>query len=157
MSQSPRLKGQGNGKERISWEFVVGLHLPSCDASCVQLIASVPKETRNLFHWSPVECQTTSMALREAILLTVFVLSVCGDVPYCKNEIPLNQSNMDPVYGWEPIAECRLHQYRSQDVVHCLDKMSSSTNRKLHFVVLGDSRMRQQFFEFLSVSREIEN
>ena len=95
------------------------------------------------------------MAVREAIFLASFILFVCGDVPYCRNDIPLNQTNFDPVHGWEPIAECRLHQYRSQDVVHCLDKMSSSTNRKLHFVVLGDSRMRQQFFELLSVSREI--
>ena len=95
------------------------------------------------------------MAVRQAILLATFILFVCGDVPYCRNDIPLNQSNLDPEHGWEPIAECRLHQYRSQDVVHCLDKMSSKINKKFHILVIGDSRMRQQFFELLSVSREI--
>jgi hypothetical protein len=108
-------------------------------------------------HGTPVECQPATMAVREAILLAAFVLSACEDVPYCRKNIPLNQSNFDPVRGWEPIAKCRLHQYRSQDVVRCLDVMVSSTNRKLHFVVIGDSRMRQQFFELISVSREIEN
>jgi hypothetical protein len=108
-------------------------------------------------HGTPVECQPATMAVRVAILLAAFILYAGGDVPYCRDEVPLNQTNFDPVHGWNPIVKCRLHHYRTQDVVRCLDVMSSSTNRKLHLVVIGDSRMRQQFSELISVSREIPN
>lgn len=62
---------------------------------------------------------------------------------------------------------CRLLQFTVQRTVNCLDNLlqqylfihTSSVNisvmpAELHFVFMGDSRIRQQFFQFLMVSDE---
>ena len=54
---------------------------------------------------------------------------------------------------------CRLLYYTDELVVSCLDafyesrKLSKNLNieKKLHFVFMGDSRIRQQFFNFIRV------
>ena len=41
---------------------------------------------------------------------------------------------------------CRLHHYNMEDVIYCL------TNNR-HIAFIGDSRIRQQFLNFVKVSR----
>lgn len=45
--------------------------------------------------------------------------------------------------------------YTAQQAVTCFDTQAGpeagQTTRKVHFVFIGDSRMRQQFFYFLKV------
>ena len=56
--------------------------------------------------------------------------------------------------------ECRLRRYKQRDVAQCLDRMAihrsdliSKTNGiSNHFVFLGDSRVRQQFYSFCRVN-----
>lgn len=57
-----------------------------------------------------------------------------------------------------PHYSCRLLEYTAKRAVTCFDYLSQlntqNVNRKfpnLHFVFMGDSRMRQQFFYFLKV------
>ena len=53
---------------------------------------------------------------------------------------------------------CRLFQYTVKRTVQCIDtlkrySMSLNNNRRnIHFVFLGDSRIRQQFLNFLKVT-----
>ena len=46
---------------------------------------------------------------------------------------------------------CRLNWYTIKDAVNCLTE--SKTAKKLHFAFIGDSRIRQQFLNFLKVSK----
>ena len=49
---------------------------------------------------------------------------------------------------------CRLHQYRTGDVVECLDIMQTqakTNNSRTQLVFFGDSRIRQHFILFKSV------
>ena len=55
--------------------------------------------------------------------------------------------------------KCRFRQYRTENVVSCLDRISAFSSNltggtrdvKKHLVFLGDSRMRQQFYSFLKM------
>jgi hypothetical protein len=58
------------------------------------------------------------------------------------------------------LGSCQLLHYTFEKVVGCLDTLyelhysarhSSSSKKKLHFAFIGDSRIRQQFFNFLKV------
>ncbi|XP_057368446.2 N-acetylneuraminate 9-O-acetyltransferase-like [Daphnia carinata] len=50
---------------------------------------------------------------------------------------------------------CRVQQYKTEQVVACLDELNDLENvignrsRELHFAFIGDSRTRQQFFNFV--------
>ena len=46
---------------------------------------------------------------------------------------------------------CRLNWYTIKDAVNCLTEIK--TAKKLHFAFIGDSRIRQQFLNFLKVSK----
>merc|ERR1711911_341779 len=49
-------------------------------------------------------------------------------------------------------AACRWRRYDSAGVVDCWAVMARAGGLPLHFLFVGDSRMRQQFFSFLRVS-----
>ncbi len=70
----------------------------------------------------------------------------------------LNFDYNNSAYGWTMISAkkkaCRLYPYTARDVVNCIDSIHSSRNSSdplLHFVFIGDSRARQQFYNFLKV------
>ena len=51
---------------------------------------------------------------------------------------------------------CQLHLYSLSDVVTCINSMNTihravSLRHQSHFVFIGDSRVRQQFFNFIKV------
>ena len=49
--------------------------------------------------------------------------------------------------------KCRLRQFSSRDVVSCIDNLHvRSSGPWLHFALIGDSRIRQQFYNLLKVS-----
>ena len=49
--------------------------------------------------------------------------------------------------------KCRLRQFSSRDVVSCIDNLHvRSSGPWLHFAFIGDSRIRQQFYNLLKVS-----
>ena len=55
--------------------------------------------------------------------------------------------------------ECKFRRYNQRDVAQCLDQMATrrsdvilnSNGIKNHFVFVGDSRVRQQFYSFCRV------
>ena len=50
--------------------------------------------------------------------------------------------------------ECSLYPYTAENVVTCVDSIHSSRQSSeslLHFVFVGDSRARQQFYNFIKV------
>ena len=55
---------------------------------------------------------------------------------------------------WFTVDESRLRKFNAESVTECFDQLttSQSSSRPLHFVFIGDSRMRQQFYSFLEVS-----
>jgi len=81
-----------------------------------------------------------------------------GDDWLDKVNFDYNNSN----YGWTMIStksrECRLHPYTTDNVVTCIDSIhsvrQSSSDSLLHFVFVGDSRARQQFYNFIKVLLE---
>jgi hypothetical protein len=46
-----------------------------------------------------------------------------------------------------------LNRYEIRDFVMCLDEMFIKTNQSLHFAFLGDSLVRNQFLNLVSVSK----
>ena len=50
-------------------------------------------------------------------------------------------------------SSCHLHRYTSKHVVNCLDPagFNKLPNRFVRFLFIGDSRIRQQFYNFLKV------
>jgi hypothetical protein len=63
-------------------------------------------------------------------------------------------------------ASCRLLHYTTERIVACLDDLHdhldltnqnmpniTAPHKSLHFVFMGDSRIRQQFFNFVKVSQ----
>ena len=46
---------------------------------------------------------------------------------------------------------CRLNWYTIKDAVNCLT--ANRKGKRLHFAFIGDSRIRQQFLDFLKVSK----
>ena len=66
-------------------------------------------------------------------------------------------SNNRLVSKTHPPYSCRLLHYTSKRAVTCFDFLSQFRLKqngkfsKLHFIFMGDSRMRQQFFYFLKV------
>ena len=70
-------------------------------------------------------------------------------LPLCEN--PLDRRMIES-------KQCRLRLYDTSDVVSCVDSMSVHQNEtsasrkgKLHFMFIGDSRIRQQFYSFFRV------
>jgi hypothetical protein len=57
-------------------------------------------------------------------------------------------------FPWFAVNEPRLRKFNAESVTECFDQLttSQSSSRPLHFVFIGDSRMRQQFYSFLEVS-----
>ena len=52
--------------------------------------------------------------------------------------------------------KCRLRQFSSRDVVSCLENLLTNSSRPwIHFAFIGDSRIRQQFYNFLKVSSSV--
>lgn len=51
---------------------------------------------------------------------------------------------------------CSFHSYTVKDAVNCLEsaKLLAVKDLPLRFVFIGDSRGRQQFFNFLKVSKD---
>ena len=54
---------------------------------------------------------------------------------------------------WNDINKCQLHHFTARDVVSCLEYLydENSGGSWLHFAFIGDSRIRQQFFNFIKV------
>ena len=56
-------------------------------------------------------------------------------------------------------SQCQIQKYTVERTVACLDILNeeqhSNKTKELHFVFMGDSRIRQQFFNFLRVSQHI--
>ena len=70
-------------------------------------------------------------------------------IPYCEN--PLDQSALNAT-------TCGLRHYDKANVVSCIDSMLNGNETfpsrhkdKLHFLFVGDSRIRMQFHSFLKV------
>jgi hypothetical protein len=51
---------------------------------------------------------------------------------------------------WNEINKCQLHHFTARDVVSCLEYLHDGGSW-LHFAFIGDSRIRQQFFNFIKV------
>lgn len=55
---------------------------------------------------------------------------------------------------------CRIQHYKAEQMVACLDALNDLTTKtqngrgELHFAFIGDSRTRQQFFNFVRVSKD---
>lgn len=91
--------------------------------------------------------------LRCAILIPTMNKDLCSE--------GLNGSEFeyDPIVnnqnGWNsmrPKKPCRLHEYQLGDVVNCLDSHFRQPRKLItRFVFVGDSRIRQQFYNFLKV------
>lgn len=86
----------------------------------------------------------------------------CFDDILNKNTFEYDAMTSGIVDGWIPAIpkanrHCRLRQYLPEDVVNCLDSSNFQHHDKLNsrglfrFVFMGDSRMRQQFYNFLKV------
>jgi hypothetical protein len=49
---------------------------------------------------------------------------------------------------------CKLLHYSAENAVACLDALKKgSTKNTLHFAFMGDSRIRQQFYNFVRVNK----
>lgn len=44
-----------------------------------------------------------------------------------------------------------IHSNLTQNVVPCIEKLSGTTQRQVKIIFMGDSRILQQFYSFLSV------
>ena len=52
--------------------------------------------------------------------------------------------------------KCQLRRLTSRDVVSCVDNLHANSSRPwIHFTFIGDSRIRQQFYDFLKVRSSV--
>ena len=82
-----------------------------------------------------------------------------SELPLCTGNL-LHQEELADVFH---DGRCRLLTYTVERIVTCLDFLNypgndsssanvRSANKELHFVFMGDSRMRQQFLNFIKVN-----
>ena len=62
----------------------------------------------------------------------------------------LNQSSFDTEFGWNPVT-FKLQSYDAEELVRCFEKMAVPSRKFVHFVFVGDSRVRQYFYSFVQV------
>ena len=68
----------------------------------------------------------------------------------------LNQSSFDTEFGWNPVT-FKLQSYDAEELVRCFEKMAVPSRKFLHFVFVGDSRVRQYFYSFVQVKYDYFN
>jgi hypothetical protein len=78
-----------------------------------------------------------------ACVTLMFSLWGLCSTKFCDLVLQQNVQGMD--------SACRFRKYFTEDVVYCLNQMNSFSKKRLHFVFVGDSRIRQQFYSFLEV------
>ena len=66
------------------------------------------------------------------------------------SSLALNLSSFDTEFGWNPVT-FKLQSYDAEDLVRCFEKLAVPSRKFVHFVFVGDSRVRQYFYSFVQV------
>jgi hypothetical protein len=96
---------------------------------------------------SALEAESVMYFCLILLIFTPAESNVSEKVTRCKQL--LDRRSIDS--GWGP-RTCRLIRYGPEKLTQCVDNMTVARRGKLHFVFIGDSRIRQQFYSFLEVS-----
>ena len=96
------------------------------------------------------------MSVRVVIVVSAIIVFIQAVDEITADNLILKQSCVDKRFVGDGI-DCPLHQYRPEDVVQCLDSMTHKLHssrfekRQNHWLFMGDSRMRQQFYALIQL------
>jgi hypothetical protein len=72
-------------------------------------------------------------------------------VPIVKNDFMAFNPSKERIGYYDNDRKHFIRPYEMEDVVYCLDYMFINRNRRIHLAFMGDSIVRNQFLNFISV------